>query len=392
MPLRHVSDQDPGIRRVLRRGRAVYLDPDGDPVTDEEVLTRIRAIAVPPAWTDVWICRDAGGHLQAVGRDARGRKQYRYHAAFLRLRDADKYGRLLRFARRLPRIREAVDRDLRRPGMPRERVLALVVRLLELTHMRVGNEEYARLNRSYGLTTLRDRHATVAGSAVRLRFTGKSGKRHEVGVRDRRLARLVRRIQELPGQHLFEYVADDGIARPVRSEDVNAYLREIAGVEVSAKDFRTWAATVLAFRALRDAPGTPREAEARRRIKAAIEQVAERLGNTGTVCRASYVHPVVVDSWLSGELARVRLAPDPEATPLEPDGPPTAAEEAAVIRLLERSARVARSGARASGPRRPRAQASTRSSSPDEPARASGSRRSSRTSSTPSTDSTTPSR
>lgn len=400
----HVSDSDPGIRRVIRRGAPVYLGPDGSRITDPDAIARFKALAIPPAWTDVWICDNPDGHLQAVGRDGKGRKQYRYHPVFARLRDADKYSRMLRFARRLPRIREAVEADLARPGMPREKVLALVVRLLELTHLRVGNEEYARLNRSYGLTTLRDRHATVTGSQVRFRFKGKSGKEHEVGIRDRRLARLIRRIQELPGQHLFEYLDEAGERRSIRSEDVNAYLREIAGTDVSAKDFRTWAATVLAFRILHDLPGTAKEAEAKRRIKAAIEQVAERLGNTPAVCRASYVHPVVVESWQTGDLARVRLAPgtDDDVIP-DPAAPPTPAEEAAVIRLLERKAREARAEGRhqaraGTAPRRGRArrpasaQPSARSSVARPAGPASGSRSASRTSVTPTTDSTTPSR
>jgi DNA topoisomerase-1 len=368
--LHHVNDRDPGIRRVTRRGSVTYLLPDGGRVTDEATLTRIRSLAVPPAWTDVWICLDAAGLLQAVGRDARGRKQYRYHPAYLRARDADKYGRLLRFAGRLPRIREAVERDLRRPGMPRERVLALVVRLLELTHLRVGNEEYARLNRSYGLTTLRARHARVTGTSIRFRFRGKSGKQHEVGIRDRRLARLIRRIQELPGQHLFEYLDEDGERRSIRSEDVNRYLREVSGADVTAKDFRTWAATVLAFRVLRELPGTDRETVARRRIKAAIEQVADRLGNTATVCRTSYVHPVVVESWQTGDLARIRLTSGTgdEAIP-DPAAPPTPQEEAAVIRLLRRAARDARAAACTGGRQAPK-----RTSLPASPSGSSGNR------------------
>jgi DNA topoisomerase-1 len=398
----HVSDADPGIRRTIRRGAPVYLAPDGSRITDPAMLARLTALAIPPAWTDVWICANPAGHLQAVGRDAKGRKQYRYHAEFTRLRDADKYGRMLRFARRLPRIREAVEADLARPGMPREKVLALVVRLLELTHLRVGNEEYARLNRSYGLTTLRDRHATVKGSQVRFRFTGKSGKQHEVGIRDRRLARLIRRIQELPGQHLFEYLDEHGERRAIRSDDVNGYLRSVAGADVTAKDFRTWAATVLAFRILHQVPGTDRQAEARRRIKAAIEQVAERLGNTATVCRASYVHPVVVESWQTGDLARVRLSPgtDDDAIP-DLAAPPDPAEEAAVIRLLERKAREARRQPRATRPgagtgtgrsRGVPGQPSARSSVASPDGSSSGRRSRSRTSVTPTTDSTTPSR
>jgi DNA topoisomerase I len=341
--LTFVTDRDPGYRRVGHGKRVRYLDLEGRALRDGETLRRIRVLAIPPAWTDVWICTDPNGHLQAVGRDARGRKQYRYHAVFRRERELEKYGRLLRFARRLPRIRAVVEHDLARPGLPRERVLALVVRLLELTHLRVGNEEYARLNRSFGLSTLRDRHATVRGEQVRFRFRGKSGKEHEVGLRDRRLARLVRRIQELPGQRLFEYLDGDGSHRAIRSEDVNAYLRAAAGAPISAKDFRTWAATVIAFRALRraDEEGS---IPPRRRVAMAIEEVAEALGNTPAVSRTSYVHPAVVEAWQEGELDSVRV---PGSLPAS--GPPTPEEEAAVIRLLERRRRVA-----GQAPRRPR--------------------------------------
>jgi DNA topoisomerase-1 len=341
-----VSDRDPGYRRVGRGRRVRFVDVEGRPVTDEAELRRLRALAIPPAWTDVWACADPSGHLQAVGRDARGRKQYRYHPAFRRERELDKYDRLLRFARRLPRIRAVVERDLALSGHSRERVLALVVRLLELTHLRVGNEEYARVNRSFGLSTLRDRHATVRGQRVHFRFKGKSGKVHEVGLRDRRLARLIRRIQELPGQRLFEYVDADGSTRPVRSEDVNAYLREAAGAPVSAKDFRTWAATVLAFRALRRAD-EERSLPPRRRVALAIGEVADALGNTPAVSRSSYVHPAIVEAWEAGDLRSVRVT-----APLPSSGPPTREEEAAVIRLLERRRREAR---QAAASRRPNA-------------------------------------
>src|SRR5215470_5909186 len=261
--LHYTRDDRPGIRR-RRAGRGfTYRDDDRGRVTDRATLERIRALAIPPAWTDVWICRDPDGHLQATGRDARGRKQYRYHARWRRRRDAGKFGRMAAFGRALPRIRAACDADLRRPGLPREKVLAAVVRLLELTLIRVGNEEYARLDRSFGLTTLRDRHARVEGSRIRFRFRGKSGRRHEVGLRDRRLARLVRRCQELPGQELFQYEGDDGAIHDVGSGDVNDYLREISGEDFTAKDFRTWAGTVLAFRALRSLE--PAETPTRRR-------------------------------------------------------------------------------------------------------------------------------
>jgi DNA topoisomerase I len=396
--IRYVSDREPGYLRVIEGDDVRYEDAEGRAISDPDELRRIRSLAIPPAWTDVWICSDPDGHLQAVGRDARGRKQYRYHPDWRRARDEDKYGRMLRFARRLPRIREAVERDLARPGMPRERVLALIVRLLELTHMRVGNEEYAKLNRSYGLTTLRDRHAQVEGTHVRFRFRGKGGRQHEVGIRDRRLARLVRRIQELPGQHLFEYADDDGSRRPIRSDDVNAYLRSIAGTDVSAKDFRTWAGTVLAFRALHAEPSTGRQALARRRLKGAIDQVAERLGNTATVCRTSYVDPVVVQAWEDGALERVRRVLAEEG---EPVGPPTQEEEAAVLRLLQRRRRAERQAARSAAGAQPvllqpaspavRAaarQSSRRTSRPAPPAGSSGKRSRSRTSTTPDTDAT----
>jgi DNA topoisomerase-1 len=338
----YVSDRDEGLTRVGSGKRVRYRDASGAPVTDETTLARIRSLAIPPAWTDVWICLDAAGHLQAVGRDARGRKQYRYHPAFRRRRDAEKHERVLTLARRLPRIREVVERDLRRQGMPREKVLALVVRLLEMTHLRVGNREYERLNGSFGLTTMRDRHARVSGDRVRFRFRGKGGKLHEVGIRDRRLARMIRRIQELRGQRLFEYEDEDGVRREIRSEDVNAYLRQAAGTDVTAKDLRTWAATVLAFRALRAGRPTERETEMRRTITAALGEVAERLGNTPAVARASYVDPGIIEAWAEGAVTRVRLAMDEGEAPV---GPPTPEEEAAVMRILERQARAARAAA-----------------------------------------------
>ena len=248
--LRYVSDDTPGLRRV-RVGRGFrYVAADGSPVRDFAIRRRIRALAIPPAWTDVWICAAPGGHIQAVGRDAKGRKQYRYHARWRETRDATKYARLALFAERLPAIRRRVDEDLGRPGLPREKILAAVVRLLELSLIRVGNDEYAAENGSFGLTTLRDRHVTVLGSSLRFEFRGKGGKPHVVDVADRRLARIVRQCQELPGHELFQYVDEDGQRHAIGSADVNAYLREIAGEEFTAKDFRTWAGTVLAASAL----------------------------------------------------------------------------------------------------------------------------------------------
>lgn len=330
--LRWSTDAQPGITR-RRAGRGwSYRDAEGRPVGDRDTLSRIRSLAIPPAWTDVWICPDGNGHLQATGRDARGRKQHRYHPAYRTRREHAKYDRMLAFAELLPRIRERVDADLARPGLPREKVLGAVVRLLELTLIRVGNEEYARLNRSFGLTTLRDRHARVEGSRIRFRFTGKSGVRHEVSLRDRRLSRVVGRCQDLPGQDLFQYLDEDGEVRDIRSEDVNAYLREIAGSDVTAKDFRTWAGTVLAYRALRALQPGDSERESRRNVVEAIRRTAETLGNSPAVARRSYVHPQVLEAYLDGGIgnALVAAAEDQAAPP-----PGTSLEEeAGVVDLL----------------------------------------------------------
>jgi DNA topoisomerase I len=312
-----------------------YIDDAGQELEDPAELERIASLAIPPAWTDVWICADPDGHIQAVGRDARGRKQYRYHPEWRRRRDVDKYERMVLLARRLPRIREAVDRDLSRPGLPREKVLALVVRLLELTHLRVGGEAYMRLNRSYGLTTMRRRQATVSGSRIRFRFKGKSGKLHDVGIRDRRLARLMRKVQDLPGQRLFEYTDESGDRSAVSSEDVNVYLRQVSGADLTAKDFRTWAGTLTAFRALLHEKTSEHESVRRRRAKRALQLAADVLGNTASVTRASYVHPDVLDAWQEGELERMRV-PDSEPPIGLPGDVASAGEEAALLRLLER--------------------------------------------------------
>lgn len=326
--LTFVSDRDPGYRRVGRGRRVRFVDVEGRPVTDEAELRRLRALAIPPAWTDVWACADPSGHLQAVGRDARGRKQYRYHPAFRRERELDKYDRLLRFARRLPRIRAVVERDLALSGHSRERVLALVVRLLELTHLRVGNEEYARVNRSFGLSTLRDRHATVRGQRVHFRFKGKSGKVWQLRISDRRIARIVRQVQDLPGQDLFQYLDEEGQVRDVTSADVNAYIREIAGEQASAKDFRTWNGTVLAARALFLAGPFTSKREAASKVRGALHDVALRLGNTVTVCRSSYVHPAIIEGYLQGK-------PCPTGAAGEECLEGLSADECAVLRYLE---------------------------------------------------------
>lgn len=273
--------------------------PDGSRVGDPHTLARIRALVIPPAWRRVWICERPDGHIQASGWDARGRKQYRYHAEWRRVRDESKYERLAAFGRRLPSIRRRIAADLARDGMPREKVVATLIRLLEATLMRVGNEEYARTNGSYGLTTLRDRHVTVSGADVRFRFRGKSGVMHEVSVADRRVARIVRRCQELPGQVLFSWMDADGVVRDVGSSDVNEYLRAVVGAEFSAKDFRTWAGTVLAARALAvPVPASPRARRAA--VVAAVKAVAARLGNTAAVCRRCYVHPAVLEAFERG--------------------------------------------------------------------------------------------
>ena len=330
--LRYATDARPGFTRH-RSGRGfTYRDTDGATIRDRDVIARVRALAIPPAWTDVWISRWPNGHLQASGRDARGRKQYRYHARWQERRGTDKFDRMLAFAEVLPRIRRRCDADLATRGLSRDKVLAAVVRLLELTLIRVGNDEYARLNRSFGLTTLRDRHARIAGTTVRFRFRGKSGLTHEVGLRDRRLAAVVRRCQDLPGQDLFQFVDADGDVRDVASDDVNAYIREASGGDFTAKDFRTWAGTVLAYRALRAIQPGVGEHAARRNVAEAIRQTARQLGNTPAVARGSYVHPAVLEAYLEGSIRGALVeAAEEQATP---PAATTPREEAAVRTLL----------------------------------------------------------
>ena len=331
--LRYVTDGEPGIRREPDGDGFRYLLPDGSEVDDGDTLERIRSLAIPPAWTDVWITTSPRGHIQATGRDARGRKQYRYHPRWREVRDETKYGRMVEFAQALPGLRRRVERDLRRRGLPREKVLATVVRLLETTMMRVGNEEYAQKNHSFGLTTLRDRHARVGRNGVRFVFRGKSGKEHSVGVRDRRVGRVIKQCQELPGQVLFQYRDRDGELRRVDSDDVNDYLRETTGEDFTAKDFRTWAGTVLAARALQELESVDSETQAKRNVVAAIEAVAKQLGNTRTVCRKCYVHPAVIDAYMDGTMVEVLRARAENALrgPLQRLRP----EEAAVLALLQ---------------------------------------------------------
>jgi DNA topoisomerase I len=309
--LRYVTDDRPGIRRIRAGKNWRYVDADGKAVRDKETLARIRSLAIPPAWVDVWICPLALGHLQATGRDARGRKQYRYHPRWRMTRDASKYDHVLAFGRSLAAIRARVNGDLARAGLPREKVLATVVRLLDKSLIRIGNEEYLEQNGSYGLTTLQCRHVRVAGETVHFAFRGKSGIRHRIDVRDRRLARIVQRCQDLPGQELFQYLDTDGGCRAIDSSDVNDYLRTIAGQEFTAKDFRTWAGTVLMASALRELAPFETQTQAKKNVVRAVKTVAERLGNTAAVCRKCYIHPTVVDLYLAGSLA-TQLDHEPE--------------------------------------------------------------------------------
>ena len=335
--LRYVTDTGPGIRR-RRAGKGwTYTGTDGRRISDADRIAWINRLAIPPAWTDVWICPIKRGHIQATGRDAKGRKVYRYHPRWRTVRDEAKYGRLVEFARALPRIRRRTQRDLRRRGMPREKVLALVVRLLEETLIRVGNDEYARENRSFGLSTLRNRHVDVRGESITFSFRGKSGKEHEIGLRDRRLARLIRQCQEIPGQELFQYYDDDGTRVDVTSGDVNDYLREISGDDFTAKDFRTWAGTVAAAMALQEFLEIDDDAGRKKAVVSAIEAVAEQLGNTPTVCRACYVHPEVIERYLDGTMVD---ALSRRARGVGRGSHALRAEEAAVLGLLQ--ARLAR--------------------------------------------------
>ncbi|MGH2723659.1 MAG: DNA topoisomerase IB [Actinomycetota bacterium] len=342
--LRYTTDRRPGIRRRRNGPGFVYLGSDGDRVTDPGEVARIRSLAVPPAWTDVWICPSPNGHLQATGRDARGRKQYRYHPTWRRVRDETKYDRTTVFGKALPGIRRRVDRDLAERGLPKDKVL-VVVRLLDVSHIRVGNPEYARDNSSFGLTTLRGRHVQVSGEEIRFSFRGKGGQPSRVSVRDRRVARVVRRCRELPGQELFRYEGEDGTPKDVTSTDVNEYLARITGEEFTSKDFRTWSGTVLAAEALAEAGGIRTRRQATRKVVRAIEAVSGELGNTPAVCRKCYVHPDVVEAYLDGTLLDY----------LDPGGPKAGVrrvrglriEEARVLALLRDRSRAARGRAAA---------------------------------------------
>lgn len=342
--LSYVSDKDPGISRRKRGKGFSYIRPDGRRVDTASVLERIRTLAIPPAWSDVWICPRKNGHIQATGRDAKGRKQYLYHPDFRDARESAKYEHIMTFVRLLPAIRAQVAKHMAMSGLGREKVLATVVHLLESTLIRIGNEDYAKQNQSHGLTTLRNRHVTINGSELRFQFKGKSGKTWRLGLKDRRVAKVVRACQDLPGQDLFQYLDQEGTRHSITSSDVNAYLRDIAGETITAKDFRTWAGTLLAALALQEFEAFDSEAGAKRNVRAAIEQVATRLGNTPTICRKCYVHPEILNSYIEGSLLlnvkeRAEQVLRQNLTKLLP-------EEAAVASLLEsRLRRMAKAGA-----------------------------------------------
>jgi len=331
--LSYVSDEEPGIRR-LKSGKGFrYVDPAGRKVEDEATLKRIRKLAIPPAYTDVWICPRANGHIQATGRDAKGRKQYRYHPQFREVRESTKYEHMMTFAAALPAIRAKLAEHVSLRGLPREKVLATVVHLLETTLIRVGNQDYVKQNKSFGLTTLRDRHIEVDGSELKFDFKGKSGKMWRLQVKDRRVAKIVRQCQELPGQSLFQYLDENGEKQAVTSADVNQYLKEISGHNITAKDFRTWAGTVLAALALREFETFDSDAKAKKNIRQAIENVASRLGNTPTICRKCYIHPEIISTYVEGSLL-LEVKEEVESE-LREDLGRLRPEEAAVLTLLE---------------------------------------------------------
>jgi DNA topoisomerase-1 len=305
--LRYTSDKQPGIRRIKHGSTFRYFGPNGRRVTNADELGRIRSLVIPPAWNEVWICTDSRGHLQATGRDARGRKQYRYHPKWRQVRDETKYDRMIGFAQTLPKIRQHTTRDTKRSGVPREKVLATVVQLLEKTLIRVGNDEYAKQNRSFGLTTLKDGHVDVRGGTVRFSFRGKSGIEHEIDLEDRRLAKIVKACRDIPGYDLFQYVDESGNRCTIGSADVNTYLKEITGDDYTSKDFRTWAGTVLAAQMLREIGAFNSPTESKRNIVRAVESVAKRLGNTKAVCRKCYIHPAIFDAYVDGSMTKIVL-------------------------------------------------------------------------------------
>lgn len=340
--MHYVSDTQPGIRRRKSGKGFRYVDAEGNKVRNRDTLRRMRSLVIPPAWTDVWICADPRGHLQATGRDARCRKQSRYHPRWRVVRDEAKYERMLLFGTALRRIRTRLEEDLALPGLPRNKILATILRLMERTLIRVGNEEYARDNKSYGLTTMRAKHVQINGSTIVFRFRGKSGKLHTVGVEDRRVARIVRQCQDLPGHELFEYLGETGKTCKINSADVNDYLRSISGEDFTAKDFRTWAGTVRASMVLREFADFRSETEAKKNIVQAIKSVAKRLGNTPAVCRKCYVHPAIVECYLAGKLEHRICRKIEEASDevrREAEEELLRKEESAVIELLKGSSK-----------------------------------------------------
>jgi DNA topoisomerase-1 len=338
--LRYVSDAQPGIRRQ-RRGRGFrYLSAEGQPIRDPEALRRFKALAIPPAWTDVWICPRSNGHVQATGRDTKGRKQYRYHPRWRAVRDASKYDRMIAFGEALPRLRERVEQDMARPGLAREKVLATVVRLLETTLIRIGNPEYARDNQSFGLTTLRDRHARISGATLQFQFRGKGGKYHTVRLNDRRLATIVKRCQEIPGYELFQYLDETGQRQTLDSADVNTYLRDITGQDFTAKDVRTWAGTVSAACTLWQLDDFESQTQAKNNVAQAMDTVAKQLGNTRAICRRCYVHPTVIEAYFDKSLFEVR-PPHPEQSARASSSALHPEEAVVLVFLKQRSAQPA---------------------------------------------------
>jgi DNA topoisomerase-1 len=342
--LTYVCDDEPGFTRKKSGKGFSYFDLDKKRITDKKIIDRINALVIPPAYKNVWICPDENGHIQATGLDERGRKQYRYHPRWRSVRDQNKFTSMIAFARALPKIRERTEADLKKSGYPREKVLAAIIQLLEKTAIRVGNEEYARQNKSYGLTTMRNRHAKVEGGEVQFHFRGKSGKWHDIDLKDRKLAKIVSKMQDLPGQSLFQYQDDEGQLHNVTSSDVNNYLKEISGEDFTAKDFRTWAGTVAASLALQELENFENETGAKRNIVAAVKSVSEKLGNTPTVCRKSYIHPAIFESYLDGSMLdslqqRVEEEITENVSNLKP-------EEAAVLGLLRGRLQAEKSSAK----------------------------------------------
>ncbi len=331
--LRYVSDDKPGFTRERRGKKFTYFDTEEKEIKDETRILRLNRLAIPPAYTDVWICPSPNGHLQATGRDDRGRKQYRYHERWREERDENKYEKMVIFGKALPKIRRRINRDLKARGLPMEKILATIVQLLEKTFIRVGNEEYAKENKSFGLTTMRNRHVDVKGSNVRFRFRGKSGQDHDIDTEDRRVAKIIRQLQELPGQEVFQYLDEEGERRGIDSDDVNEYLQEITGEEFTAKDFRTWAGTVMAAMALQAQGAFENKSQAKKNIKGAIAAVAKVLGNTPAVCRKCYVHPAVLETYLDGALIE-GLKKQTEKT-LEKSLSNLRSEEAVVLSFLQ---------------------------------------------------------